>query len=232
MVLIGLLLLALIFVVVGVLLASAGWLIASLVVSVAAAALLLRSHLQTRQQRGSIARAASSDPAQAAPANAPEPSAVRDEATTETHSAAGQATVPPDTQVWVADGYPEYHVEGCGELAGLAAEAVPYEQAVEDGFQPCVVCNPDRVPLPAAVATAADGARAEVWVVDGYPNYHRAGCSELSGLSAEAIPYEQAVEDGFAACAVCRPEGGTEAPAKPTAETQAQPEPQAGDAEH
>ena len=45
----------------------------------------------------------------------------------------------------VADGYPEYHVRGCGELHGLDAEAVPHTQAVEDGFQPCVVCDPDAV---------------------------------------------------------------------------------------
>ena len=48
----------------------------------------------------------------------------------------------PLREVWVADGFPEFHVAGCGELAGLSSLPIPYEQALEDGFQPCVVCRP------------------------------------------------------------------------------------------
>ena len=62
MVLVGLLLLALIFVVVGVVLTNVGWLIASLVVSVLAAGLLLQSFLQTRRRRRGARPVASAPP--------------------------------------------------------------------------------------------------------------------------------------------------------------------------
>ncbi|MBE7188807.1 hypothetical protein, partial [Jatrophihabitans endophyticus] len=159
-----------------------------------------------------------------------------------------------EPQVWVVDGYPEYHVEGCSELAGLPAETVPYEQALDDGFQPCVVCDPDRQPVSVAAAGASgtsgagasagspatvpaandDGvhderttdddhakvgtmAATEVWVVDGFPDYHRSDCPRLEGTDSEAIPHDQAVEDGFAECTVCRPEAA-EAPEYPQPE--------------
>jgi methylphosphotriester-DNA--protein-cysteine methyltransferase len=140
--------------------------------------------------------------------------------------------------VWVADGYPEYHVEGCDELTGLAGEPIPYEQAVEDGFQPCVVCNPDRAltsgasqpatdmpatgpaarqpqaaaavaTLPAPTGAPADVGEpaAEVLVIDGFPSYHLAGCHLLVGHETVLIPREQAVEDGFTPCDVCDPDG-------------------------
>ena len=133
-------------------------------------------------------------------------------------------TVASGAQVWVADGYPEYHVDGCSELAGLESEPVPYEQAVEDGFQPCVVCNPDRfyadggtgapsgeaagsaAPAEAAQAEPAAGESRDVWVVDGFPDYHREDCPTLVGLDSEPVPHDQAVEDGFTECSTCRPE--------------------------
>ncbi|HET8583661.1 MAG TPA: hypothetical protein VFL65_10430 [Jatrophihabitans sp.] len=137
-------------------------------------------------------------------------------------SAAEPASVPAGEatrEVWVADGYPDFHRPGCHELNGLESEPVPYQQAVEDGFAACAVCRPDGAE--AAAADASGSAVGEVWVVDGFPDYHRAGCTELTGLPAEPVPHEQAVEDGFAACAVCRPEApvaeqpAPEAPAEP-----------------
>ncbi len=86
----------------------------------------------------------------------------------------------PAGQVWVADGFPEYHHEGCGELDGLTPEPIPYDQAVEDGFQPCVVCNPDlEFAASAAVPPAAAAAAVirEVWVADGHPEYHVDRCT-------------------------------------------------------
>ena len=41
------------------------------------------------------------------------------------------------------------------------------------------------------------------------PTYHRSGCRVLAGLDDEPVPHEQAVEDGFHACEVCRPEDDT-----------------------
>lgn len=44
-----------------------------------------------------------------------------------------------------------------------------------------------------------------VWVVDGRPLYHRAGCALLKDLPAEAITLAQATEDGFLRCSLCEP---------------------------
>ena len=174
------------------------------------------------------------------------------------------STAPPadfaadEPQVWVADGFPEYHVQGCSELAGLTDQAVPYEQAIEDGFQPCVVCDPDRQPVadsrppitpvadfadpvtvPAATASPVTDERTsddenskveamatQVWVVDGFPDYHRSDCPRVDGAGSEAIPHDQAVEDGFAACTTCQPEAA-EAPSysAPDSADSAVPEP-------
>ncbi|SHG62052.1 hypothetical protein SAMN05443575_2399 [Jatrophihabitans endophyticus] len=153
--------------------------------------------------------------------SAPDGSEAGQQAAPAAVSLAKDAGTGADAQVWVADGYPEYHVEGCGELGGLDAEPVPYSQAVEDGFQPCVVCNPDATrgvapttPPPAATDRPDDTGAGDrpgrdddlVWVADGFPDYHRDGCARLADHSDEAVPREQAVEDGFTPCAVCRPE--------------------------
>ncbi len=128
-------------------------------------------------------------------------------------AAAAAAASPGAAQVWVADGFPEYHHEGCDELAGLDAVAVPYDQAVEDGFQPCVVCNPDR-----AFGAGAPLPERRVWVVDGRPEYHRTTCRRLAETEAEPIPHGQAVEDGFVPCSVCDPDSAEiAAPLEPAA---------------
>ena len=134
-------------------------------------------------------------------------------------------------EVWVVDGRPDYHLPGCAEL-GAEGEPVPLTQAVEDGFAPCGVCAPDRASEQVARSVPA-GALDEVWVVDGRPDYHLAGCDELSD-AAELIPYQQAVEDGFAPCAVCEPErvpaavgepAATEVAEEPDTVSEATPEP-------
>jgi len=45
-------------------------------------------------------------------------------------------------RVWVIDGRPRYHLIECRHLDG-SAEPVSLNQAVEDGFTPCAVCDPD-----------------------------------------------------------------------------------------
>lgn len=58
-------------------------------------------------------------------------------------------TVPPlsthgASTVWVVDEHPRYHVQGCAYLAAQDATLdIPLIQAVEDGFTPCALCNPD-----------------------------------------------------------------------------------------
>jgi hypothetical protein len=52
--------------------------------------------------------------------------------------------------VWVLDGRPRYHLAACPFLlARRAGEAIPLKQAVADGFTPCSQCDPDT-----ALATA------------------------------------------------------------------------------
>ena len=48
-----------------------------------------------------------------------------------------------DEPVWVIDGRPRYHLPSCAFLRGRASEPVPLRQAVEDGFTPCALCDPD-----------------------------------------------------------------------------------------
>jgi hypothetical protein len=48
-----------------------------------------------------------------------------------------------DEPVWVIDGRPRYHLPGCAFLIGREPEPVPLRQAVEDGFTPCALCDPD-----------------------------------------------------------------------------------------
>jgi hypothetical protein len=55
--------------------------------------------------------------------------------------------------VWVLDGRPRYHLAACRFLlAGGAGEAIPLKQAVADGFTPCSQCDPDAALAAADVA--------------------------------------------------------------------------------
>jgi hypothetical protein len=46
-------------------------------------------------------------------------------------------------QVLVIDGRPRYHQAGCVHLLGRESEALPVSEAVELGFTPCSLCEPD-----------------------------------------------------------------------------------------
>lgn len=60
-----------------------------------------------------------------------------------------------ETDVFVIDGRPRYHVAGCVHLLGRDSEPLPAAEAVELGFTPCGLCEPDS----ALAADAADNAR-------------------------------------------------------------------------
>jgi hypothetical protein len=47
------------------------------------------------------------------------------------------------TEVQVIDGRPRYHVAGCVHLLGRPHEPLPVNEAVELGFSPCGLCEPD-----------------------------------------------------------------------------------------
>jgi hypothetical protein len=80
---------------------------------------------------------------------------------TEADAAADSADDPPaaDTVaplsghgqnlVWVIDGRPRYHLAACAFLLGRSGEPISLSQAVEDGFTPCSLCDPDNRIVPA-----------------------------------------------------------------------------------
>ena len=45
--------------------------------------------------------------------------------------------------VLVIDGRPRYHLAGCVHLLGRESESLPVSEAVELGFTPCSLCEPD-----------------------------------------------------------------------------------------
>jgi hypothetical protein len=47
--------------------------------------------------------------------------------------------------VFVIDGRPRYHLGGCVHLLGRQFEPLPVSEAVELGFSPCALCEPDSV---------------------------------------------------------------------------------------
>lgn len=47
------------------------------------------------------------------------------------------------TDVLVVDGRPRYHLPGCVHLLGRESEPLPVGEAVELGFTPCSLCEPD-----------------------------------------------------------------------------------------
>jgi hypothetical protein len=46
-------------------------------------------------------------------------------------------------EVLVVDGRPRYHLPGCVHLLSRASEPLPVSEAVELGFSPCGLCEPD-----------------------------------------------------------------------------------------
>lgn len=47
------------------------------------------------------------------------------------------------TEVLVIDGRPRYHLPGCVHLLGRDSEPLPVSEALELGFTPCGLCEPD-----------------------------------------------------------------------------------------
>jgi transcription initiation factor IIE alpha subunit len=46
--------------------------------------------------------------------------------------------------VWVVDGRPRFHEQDCLIIKGQPATRVSFDQAVEDGFKPCSLCQRKR----------------------------------------------------------------------------------------
>ncbi|MGH3714009.1 MAG: hypothetical protein ACRDT4_11200, partial [Micromonosporaceae bacterium] len=54
--------------------------------------------------------------------------------------------------VFVIDGRPRYHLAGCVHLLGREHEGLPVDEAVEFGFTPCSLCEPDTMLTAGATA--------------------------------------------------------------------------------
>lgn len=134
MVLVGLLLVALVCLVLGLVLASVGWLIASLVVTALAASVMWTKRTELATPAAAL---------QPAPEVADDCTAVPAEH--QQRRAAADAGDAADGDVWVVDGRPRYHLSDCLIIKGQGAEPIPYPQATEDGFMPCSLCEPNAV---------------------------------------------------------------------------------------
>lgn len=169
MVIAVLLLIALACLVVGLVLANAAWLIASLIGSAGAAYLLFRARRSLPWHAGASSRpaedaAGASAPApteslaEAEPPTDAQPATPTADAPTDAESAPATADAPIEVapvtataptgapvsrEVWVIDGRPRYHLGDCAIIQGQNAEPIPWEQATEDGFMPCSLCEPD-----------------------------------------------------------------------------------------
>ena len=68
--------------------------------------------------------------------------------------------------MWVIDGRPQYHLDGCAKLEGVDGIEIPWAQATEDGFVPCDVCRPDERRLGRSPPRRVAAAPAEQPVAD------------------------------------------------------------------
>jgi hypothetical protein len=165
-VIIGLMLIAVICLVLGLITQSAGWLIASLIATGTAAYLLykLRDLIATPKNAtptdGFLLRELADEAAN--PEVVPPPPRTEGPPKEAAHGAEPENVVPPvrDThagpiaaeggeyEVWVIDGRPRYHLGDCAMIKGQDAEPIPYGQATEDGFIPCSLCAPHAATYP------------------------------------------------------------------------------------
>jgi hypothetical protein len=127
-----LLVVALGFLISGIVASNPVLVVGSIVTSAVVALLIIR---ERRRRVTSTARAAVQSAAEPhATVSADEPAAALTTAPTDRR---------PEAPVWVVDGRPRYHLSTCASLANRDTEIVPLSQAVQDGFTPCALCDPD-----------------------------------------------------------------------------------------
>jgi hypothetical protein len=139
----GLLLIAALCLGVGLVLQSAVWLVASLIATAGAGFLLYKLRDVIAAPGGTAARLAGGTDTRSESATVAPRSPARD---ADPDPAERLTEILPTSaeQVWVIDGRPRYHLEGCAIIKGQDAEPIPYDQANEDGFMPCSLCEPER----------------------------------------------------------------------------------------
>lgn len=167
-----LVLVALVFLVIGLFGEGLGFIWASIVTSVVAGVFLLLGALQ---RRGTPATAAESGPT--SPEMLERVTAVsvrgRDEAAAAgaaTGAAGDEEAAASAGEVAVVPGRPRYHTAGCRFLAGRPdVETIAVEDAKDEGYTACGVCKPDQALAAAASAAdepAVDDTAAEELVAD------------------------------------------------------------------
>ena len=200
MVLIALLVLSLVCLIIGLVLTSPTWLIASLIATGGAAFLLWRTAptLRSRPAAGPAHAGKSVDPAPVAaspPVSAPVTAPVTAQPVAP-EPGAPEALAPtvaaPPAPVLPAPVLP--------------ASASPESASPASASLETVAAAPE--PVAAFVAPAVQPAVPDVWVIDGRPRFHRVDCVQLVGQPIEPIPASQALEDGFIPCSLCAPNLG------------------------
>ena len=231
MVIVGLLLIALVCLIVGLVLPNTAWLVASLIASAGAGYLLWRSRNTLRAAHAGAGGATTT-------ANRTKTSkATKDRDATDESDAADTAesddaedtldTFDTDAEPGVAGDDETAEFASLAEMLPAveepaveepdAAEPEPAPEpepiaAVEPEPEPIVAAEPEREPEPEPVRAAEPEPTAQyvadegdVWVIDGRPRYHLAHCAIIQGQDAEPISLEQATEDGFMPCSLCEP---------------------------
>lgn len=85
----------------------------------------------------------------------------------------------------------------------------PQREPVEDPED-----EPEPQPVSATETARVARMTADVYVVDGRPRYHLAGCVHLMDKEAEPIPVNEASELGFTPCGLCEPDSALLADAR------------------
>ncbi len=147
------------YIVLGLVLAALGLLIAalstattlwawlSIVISVAGAAILFLDWLRTRRAKpaAAVAEPASVDSPDSADSPEALPDAPSDDEPAEEQTDAADLLMVADLadEVRVVDERPRYHLSRCTWLLGRPTLPLPISEARQLGFTPCAVCTPD-----------------------------------------------------------------------------------------
>ncbi|HVE75092.1 MAG TPA: hypothetical protein VNA30_08435 [Mycobacteriales bacterium] len=100
-------------------------------------------------------------------------------------------------------------------LPATSAPAKAPERTTADleGVTAVVPTARREAPTEEPVATTETQLTGSVLVVPGRPRYHVAGCRFLTGRSPDSVTVTAARQDGFSACAVCKPDAALQADA-------------------
>lgn len=155
-----LVLVALVFLVIGVLGSGLGFIWASIITSVVSGVFLLLGALQ---RRGGVSTAAESGTAGTDMLERVTAVSVRPRDAEEAAEAAGEPASSGAPMVSVVPGRPRYHVASCRFLAGRPdVEQIALDMAQGEGYTACGVCKPDQAIAAEAAASAEDVAEEPV----------------------------------------------------------------------